>query len=209
MSFDPDFAFSRRAFAIGMTGSLAALGVAEDAAADNPAQSAGVQASTDPAFRDAALRGLARSGDIGDPILSAKMEAAIARLEASHPEDAALVRIYRLYDTPPADPYYGRRAIDDDATARLALLHAAIAQCRAISFRYTDRAGQATLRTTLPLALVHPPQGIKLLAWCEKRKDYRQFFAHRLDELTLTNGQFSARRLPLLRGLVGSATDRA
>ncbi len=61
----------------------------------------------------------------------------------------------------------------------------------------------------LPLALVHPPQGVKLLAWCEERGDFRQFFVRAMQGLTLREGDFSGDRVPLLRGLLDKEADRA
>ena len=63
--------------------------------------------------------------------------------------------------------------------------------------------------TTLPLALVHPPQGVKLLAWCEERKDFRQFFVRAMQGLTLGVGDFSQERMALLQGLLDKEAKRA
>jgi len=61
----------------------------------------------------------------------------------------------------------------------------------------------------LPLALVHPPQGVKLLAWCEERRGFRQFFVRAMERLTLREGDFSRDRLALLRGLLDKEATRA
>lgn len=206
MSSDQKRVLTRRAFATGMTGSLAVAGIADPAAAVARAVVSGLG---DADLRDAALRGLARAGDLGDPVLSARAEAALARLEGSDPEGAILVRVYRVYDVESAAYRYGN--VDDDPAAAhdLATLHGAVQDCRAVSFRYTDLEGEVTDRTVLPLALVHPPQGIKLLAWCEKRQDIRQFFVRTLSGLTLQTANFGDRRMALLRQLADSAALRA
>lgn len=187
---------TRRAFATGITGALAILG---------GGGAAGAAEHRDPLdaadMHDAALRGLARSGDCGDPVLAEKVDAVLARLRISDPEGAALVQIYRLYDVASAVSYHGTANHDPAATQVLALLHDAIRQCRAVSFRYTDLEGAETARTVLPLVLVHPPQGIKLLAWCEKRQDSRQFFVRAIAGLTPQPERFPDRRLALLRHL--------
>jgi predicted DNA-binding transcriptional regulator YafY len=78
-----------------------------------------------------------------------------------------------------------------------------------VAFGYTDLSGQATTRTVLPLALVHPPQGVKLLAWCEERRDFRQFFVRAMQGLTLREGDFSWDRMALLKGLLDMEATRA
>jgi hypothetical protein len=47
----------------------------------------------------------------------------------------------------------------------------------------------------LPLALVHPPQGVKLLAWCAERQDFRQFFVRAMENPTPQPGDFSENRM--------------
>jgi len=204
VSLDRKVALTRRAFATGMTGSLAALGIGDAAAAADRDDAPG---NAD--LRDAALRGLARAGDCGDPVLAGKADAVLARLESSDPEGAMLVRIYRLYDVASAAYSYSHAHADQVATPALAMLHEAVRDCRAVSFRYTDLEGEVTMRTVLPLALVHPPQGIKLLAWCEKRQDNRQFFVRALSNPMLQDTSFRDRRLPLLRQMAENATARA
>lgn len=95
------------------------------------------------------------------------------------------------------------------AAADLATLHAAIRACQPVSFGYTDLSGNETARKVLPLALVHPPQGVKLLAWCEERGDFRQFFVRAMSHLTPRAGNFSEDRLALLEGLLEKEAGRA
>lgn len=204
MNSDPKVALTRRAFGAGMTGSLSLLGMTGPVSAS---ESSG--ASNDSIFRDAALRGLARAGDRGDPVLAAKAEAALVQLERRDPEGAMLVRIYRIYDAGSAVSRYGDTADDQVTADDLAALHEAVHDCRAVSFRYVDMEGNVTVRTVLPLALVHPPKGVKLLAWCEKRQDIRQFYVRSLTRLTLQPTHFSDRRMALLRQLADSAALRA
>lgn len=62
--------------------------------------------------------------------------------------------------------------------------------------------GNETSRTVLPLALVHRRKGVKLLAWCEEREGFRQFFVRAMEGLAARPGDFSDRRMTLLQGLV-------
>ena len=95
------------------------------------------------------------------------------------------------------------------AAADLSALHGAIRASQRVAFEYTDLSGQETTRTVLPLALVHPPQGVKLLAWCEERRDFRQFFVRAMQGLTLREGEFSGDRISLLEGLLGKELRRS
>lgn len=194
MTTRPTLDLTRRAFATGLTGSLAALGAGEGRAAVRGAADA-----LSPSLYDAALRGLARAGDSGDSVLAARADAALAALDISDPEAAAIVRIYRAHDTASQAWRYGDRRGGNVAEETLAALHEAIAACRPVSFHYVDLDGEVTDRTVLPLALVHPPQGIKLVAWCALREDYRQFFVRTIGDLRREMGAFQDRRLALLQ----------
>ncbi|MGL5011615.1 MAG: WYL domain-containing protein [Paracoccaceae bacterium] len=161
----------------------------------------------DPKLRDAALRGLALASHRGDPVAAATAEATLARLAETDPEAALLGRIYQLLDVRPAA--YWQEDLPEAAAADLAALHGAIRVSRPVAFSYTDLSGQETTRTVLPLALVHPPQGVKLVAWCAERKDFRQFFVRAMKGLTPREGDFSGDRLALLQGLLDKEASRS
>lgn len=154
----------------------------------------------DPALRDAALRGLALAGHRGDPVTAAAAQTALQQLTATDPEGALLLRLYRALDVRPAAYYHGE-ALPAAGADDLALLHRAIAACQPVRFGYTDLEDQHSQRTVLPLALVHPPQGVKLLAYCLERDDYRQFFVRQMRQVTPRAGDFRRDRLALLQGL--------
>jgi predicted DNA-binding transcriptional regulator YafY len=158
-------------------------------------------------LRDAALRGLALAGYRGDPVTAAAANAALARLAETDPEAGLLGRIYRMLDVRPAA--YWPDNVPAAAVADLAILHAAIRASQPVAFGYTDLNGNNTTRTVLPLALVHPPQGVKLLAWCAERQDFRQFFVRSMQGPTPQPGDFSGDRMALLEGLLDKYTGRA
>ncbi len=197
-------ALTRRALATRFAGAAAAAGIGHAASAGGAAtQPMGL----DPDLRDAALRGLALAGYRGDPVTAAAAKAALARLATTDPEAALLGRVYQLLDVRPAANHWSGDAPKADA-ADLAVVHAAIRACQPLSFGYTDLAENKTTRTVLPLALVHPPQGVKLLAWCTERADFRQFFIRALQKPMPLPGDFSADRLALLQGLLAKETAR-
>lgn len=195
---------TRRALGTRLAGLAAAIGFGQSAAAGVVAQP---PSPLDPELRDAALRGLALASHRGDPVAAATAEATLARLAETDPEAALLGRIYQLLDVRPAA--YWHADLPEATAAELAALHRAIRASQPVAFGYTDLSGQETTRTVLPLALVHPPQGVKLLAWCEKRKDFRQFFVRAMKGLTLGVGDFSGDRLELLKGLLDKETGRS
>jgi predicted DNA-binding transcriptional regulator YafY len=195
---------TRRALGTRLAGFAAAIGFGQSAATNVAAQPS---SALDPELRDAALRGLALASHRGDPVAARAAEATLARLAETDPEAALLGRIYQLLDVRPAAYWHGDLLAA--AAADLSALHGAIRASQPVAFGYTDLSGQVTTRTVLPLALVHPPQGVKLLAWCEERRDFRQFFVRALQGLTLREGDFSGDRMALLRGLLDKEAGRA
>ena len=194
---------TRRALGTRLAGVASAIGFGQSAATSVAALPA---SPLDPELRDAALRGLALASHRGDPVAAATAEATLARLAETDPEAALLGSNYQLLDDRPAA--YWHDDLPEAATEDLATLHGAIRASQPVAFGYTDLSGQESTRTVLPLALVHPPQGVKLLAWCEERKDFRQFFVRAINGLTLGVGDFSGDRLALLQGLLDKEAAR-
>lgn len=200
---------TRRALATRIAGAAAAIGLGRGVAAYEavPAPQLTTADSLDPDLRDAALRGLALAGYRGDPVAAAAADAALARLAQADPEAGLLGQIYRMHDVRPAAYWQGGAPCA--AEADLAVVHQAIRACQPVAFGYTDLAGNDTRRTVLPLVLVHPPQGVKLLAWCTARQDFRQFFVRAMQGTAPRPGEFRADRLALLQGLLDKEAGRA
>lgn len=195
---------TRRALGTRLAGAAAAIGFGNGAVADNMANPV---PALDPDLRDAALRGLALAGYRGDPVTAAAAKATLARLEETDPEAALLGRIYQLLDVRPSAYWYEDNP--EAAPADLATLHDAIRTCQPVAFGYTDLSGRESARRALPLVLVHPPQGVKLLAWCEEREGFRQFFVRAMTDLAVQPGDFSADRMALLGGLLAKESGEA
>ncbi len=96
-----------------------------------------------------------------------------------------------------------------DEVADLVILHAAIRASQPVAFGYIDLDANKTTRTVLPLVLVHPPQGVKLLAWCAERQDFRQFFVRSMRDPMPQSGDFSDYRMTLLQGFLDKYSCRA
>ena len=200
----PPQTLTRRALGTRFAGAAAAIGFGQGAAASGAANPMPVM---DPDLRDAALRGLALAGYRGDPVTAAAANAALARLAETDPEAGLLGRIYQMLDVRPAA--YWPDNTSAAAVADLAILHAVTRASQPVAFGYSDLDGNKTTRIVLPLALVHPPQGVKLLAWCAERQDFRQFFVRSMQGLTRHPGDFSGDRMALLAGLLDKYTGRA
>lgn len=208
---------TRRGLGLRLAGATAAFGLGGGAAralGTTPTMAPAptpLAAPLDADLRDAALRGLALAGHRGDPVTAAAARATLARLETTDPEAAILGRLYERLDVRPA-AYWAYRQDEPLAAPTpeaLATLHDAIRACRPLRFDYTDMGGNQTTRQVLPLALVHPPQGVKLLAWCETAQGYRQFFVRAIAGLALAPGDFTAVRLELLQGLLAKESGQA
>ena len=195
---------TRRALGTRIAGAAAALGFGTGAATSVAASPTQVM---DPDLRDAALRGLALAGHRGDPVTAGAAHAAWAGLAETDTEAGLLGRIYQLLDVRP--PAYWPDNAPAAGEADLAILHAAIRSNQPVAFGYTDLGGNQTTRTVLPLALVHPPQGVKLLAWCAERQDFRQFFVRSMEAPTAQAGDFSGDRIALLEDLIEKYSGRA
>lgn len=195
---------TRRALG-GWLASLAAAAGLRPAAAEAAVQAPlpGESVLGDPGLREAALRGVARRLGCADPLAAAEARATLGRLAGTDPEAACLVRIYRAFDAPSATVWQADGA--GVATDTLALLHAAIRDCRPVAFGYTDLAGARTHRRVRPLALAYPPQGMKLLAWCETRQASRQFFVRAISGPQVFTGGFRSGRRALLEQLAAEA----
>ena len=195
---------TRRALGTRFAGAAAAIGFGQGASASGATNPMPMM---DPDLRDASLRGLALAGYRGDPVTAAAANGALTRLAETDPEAGLLGRIYQMLDVRPTA--YWPDDVPAAAAADLAILHATIRASQPVAFGYTDLDGNKTTRTVLPLALVHPPQGVKLLAWCAERQDFRQFFVRSLEVPTPQRGDFSGDRISLLEGLLDKYTGRA
>lgn len=151
----------------------------------------------EPSALHALTRGLALLGDLGDPIIDADSEGLLEQIAVRLPEAPMLVALYR--------DYLGRGAGTlwrAEMPGALGILHKGVIDATRVSFRYIDLEGTETRRIVRPLALVHPPHGIQLLAWCDMRGDYRKFFVASMSQVQATDHSFAEGRFGLLQGLL-------
>ncbi|MEZ5294401.1 MAG: YafY family protein [Vicinamibacterales bacterium] len=111
---------------------------------------------------------------IGDPGLAAAAAAILDKVAAVMPADLApLLAETRLF----APPTLGR----DAGSALLGVAREALVQRRRLRFRYTTESGRGTRRTVRPLGVIYWGRTWTLSAWCELRRDFRNF---RLDRMS-------------------------
>jgi predicted DNA-binding transcriptional regulator YafY len=71
------------------------------------------------------------------------------------------------------------------------LAHAVDAQ-RRVQLHYADRNGAITERAVRPLALFGPSEAEVLIAWCDRREDFRVFRLDRILDLRVRRDRFEA-----------------
>jgi predicted DNA-binding transcriptional regulator YafY len=127
---------------------------------------------------DALVTGARLVEAVADPELAAAARSALAKLEAVLPEAlrAALV----------ATPLHAvRLPRNDAASAGLDTLRRAIASQRRVEFGYTWEDGTESARSVRPLGLYFWGRSWSLTAWCELRRDYRNFRPDRMRDVKL------------------------
>lgn len=67
-----------------------------------------------------------------------------------------------------------------------------------VSITYCDKVGASSTRVIWPLLIAYMDEVRLVVAWCEKRKDFRHFRADRIEDLLLLDEKFPMRRDLLL-----------
>ncbi len=119
----------------------------------------------------------------GGEALAQAARRAITKVEAVLPEPLrALLSRTALYA--PAGPW------TQELVRELDVLRQAITEQRKVRFRYTDAQEAASERAARPLGLYFWGAKWSLAAYCELRRDYRNFRPDRMRELTLLDESF-------------------
>ena len=141
---------------------------------------------------EALALGMAEVRAMGDPDLAAAAASVVAKVAATLPDDReqhlfhCVSKVYR----PEA-----RYAPSND----LGLIRRACWREEALTIRYTDERGSGTLRTILPLAIVHTERRLVVLSWCRLRDAFRMFRIDRIAEARVEGSSFRPSRASLLR----------
>jgi predicted DNA-binding transcriptional regulator YafY len=81
--------------------------------------------------------------------------------------------------------------VRSSATAGLAALRAAVKSRRKVALAYRDRGDAATNRTVQPLGVFYWGASWSLGAWCELRRDFRNFRLDRVTKLDVLDATFA------------------
>lgn len=81
----------------------------------------------------------------------------------------------------------------------MSAVRAAIRRERKLRIAYTDRQQDRTLRIIWPVALVFFDKAHILVAWCEKRADFRHFRLDRIQQFEALEMRYPRRRAALLK----------
>ncbi|MEM9641756.1 MAG: YafY family protein [Pseudomonadota bacterium] len=135
----------------------------------------------------ALLLGLQMTQAFTDPALGAAAGAAAVKIRAIL-DDQALEMLER-------QPYRIPACFADNTQrARHQVIRQATEQRCKLRIDYVDRLGAASRRIVWPLGLIGWSQRWTLLAWCERREDYRNFRFDRIDTLEALTETYPVRQ---------------
>lgn len=151
---------------------------------------------------EALVLGLAEVRYRADSAMAQAAEEALAKVVATLPERQARQAIHASVQV--------FRYMEPRAELRdLSLVRTACWEERALDITYQDARGAFSERRIYPLSMVYLNENIALLAWCCKRRDFRQFLVGRLIDMHLTDESFRPRRVGLLREYVARLRGEA
>lgn len=93
----------------------------------------------------------------------------------------------------------GPRIFSDRESVDMEAIRSAIRNEKKASVSYEDASGNQTDRTIWPFALGFFPEARVLVAWCEKRNDFRHFHTERIKTFDIQDIRYPRRRGGLLR----------
>ncbi|KEY45763.1 helix-turn-helix transcriptional regulator, partial [Citrobacter amalonaticus] len=120
----------------------------------------------------------------GGDLLSRELESAQEKVLAILPEEsrrkAEQARIFA--------PDFGRL---QHSRSAFDMIHRAVSTQQVLALHYRDEAGQLTWRDVQPLGIFFQGEFWLLVAWCERREDYRCFRVDRCLSITPLDRRFS------------------
>ncbi|HEX6883832.1 MAG TPA: YafY family protein [Planctomycetota bacterium] len=119
----------------------------------------------------------------GDEALAGRARSVLTKVEAVVPE-----RLRRAFARP---EWHVSRSLRREARAHLETLRRAIDERRKLRLRYEDEGGRASERTVRPLCLAFWGWTWTAGAWCELRRDFRNFRPDRMREVRLLDERFT------------------
>ncbi len=130
--------------------------------------------------------------DRGDTVLAAAARNALAKIGAVLPDD-----MKESIEAPGLLIAPSEKIAAGDA--ELPLIRQAIRTERKLRVAYVDANGARSQRVIWPFALGFFDRMRMVVAWCEKRQDYRHFRTDRIARLTVTETRYPRRRAAMLK----------
>ncbi len=119
-----------------------------------------------------------------DPLVASAAQSVIAKVEAMLPK-----RLRHLISE--STTFAVNLSDRHDGAERLSLLRFAIRARRTVAFRYVDGQSAKSRRQVRPLGLFFWSESWSLGAWCELRRDFRNFRLDRMDGLSVADLPFA------------------
>lgn len=135
-----------------------------------------------------------------DPRLSAAADRVLAKIDTALPE--------ALRDQLAAEPFYVSDGNAPDMVIDLAEIRRAIRETRKIALAYRDENGRPTRRTIWPIALAYYVDVTLIGAWCELRRDFRNFRADRIRRADILDEVFPGDQRRLMEEWMALRKDR-
>lgn len=129
------------------------------------------------------------SQNLRDPNLQQDFDSALNKIRAVLPRDSQSV-LEKMESS--IQVVLPRRSGDDGLDRQtMETLHQAIAASKILEIHYLARSTQVEeMRLIEPLGLVYYTHNWHLIAWCQKRQDYRDFRVDRLTQIHVTSSYF-------------------
>ncbi|KKC36636.1 transcriptional regulator [Devosia epidermidihirudinis] len=150
---------------------------------------------------EALALGLAEVQRMGDPALAKAAVSVLAKVAATLPDDRESYLFHAISQVYRPDVRYA-------ATRNMEIIREACWQEEALHIGYTDKAGDVSERTILPLAVMYTDRTLTVLAWCCLREAFRMFNTDRIVKPTLVGQSFRPRRASLLREYLAELNQR-
>lgn len=141
---------------------------------------------------EALALGLAEVGSMGDPVLAKAAKSALAKVVATLPDHREQQLVHAI-----SQIYRPDARMNVEGTVDV--VREACWQEEALEIGYTDKGGEVTERTILPLCFMYTDKKLIVLAWCNMRHAYRMFDMTRIVRPILTGRSFRPRRVAMLR----------
>jgi predicted DNA-binding transcriptional regulator YafY len=148
---------------------------------------------------EALVLGLKEVQSIADPVLANAAKNVLSKLAAGLPKDLQNELMHSVLHVKNFTP-------TPEIKVDIADLRKQTRAENQLTIDYIDAVGIETMRTILPLSIVHMDRKLMIIAYCNLRADFRAFRVDRLVAFRPTGKSFKPRRVAMLRDALQSIT---